>query len=170
MEKQVTFSTHITQQEFTRFNYYTFYSQPIGIILTIIGVGMWIAVLYYFFNPTIMGDQFPLTQLIFAIFATILMPLFIYRNARKNYHKKSRIIEEMHYFLNEDWIEIKGETFQSKLNWEKIYKVKETKSWFLIYTSKVVSYVIIKNDLNKEQLLVFRTIIQKIPNLKTSLK
>ncbi len=62
----------------------------------------------------------------------------------------------------------KGETFQSKLEWYKTYKVWEIQDWFLIYQSNLVFNLIPKRYFADNQLIEFRDLLRKasIPKLK----
>lgn len=83
MNRYLEINTHLTWDEFKNFNLSLWYRKPAGIFLTIIGIGMLLLVLIYPFAPSITSGKFPLTQLIFGLSFTLLLPYWIYRSAKK---------------------------------------------------------------------------------------
>ena len=169
MNRYLEINTHLTWGEFKNFNLSLWYRKPAGIFLTIIGIGMLLLVLIYPFAPSITSGKFPLTQLIFGLSFTLLLPYWIYRSAKKNYDTNSRINENITYKFDTEWIEIKGESFDAKLTWNKINKVVETKSSFVIYTTEMTVSIVPKKDMSSEQIIELSNMIKRIPNLKMQL-
>ena len=66
--------------------------------------------------------------------------------AKRNYQNNQRITETITYNFLEDCLEISGESFTSKLSWDKFYKVTETKNWILIWQSSRMANVLPKRD------------------------
>lgn len=82
--------------------------------------------------------SFVLPLLIFAVF--ISLTTFI--GAKITYRSNSRIKEAIEYVFGNEYLEVKGESFSSKLTWEKIHKVTKTKNWLLIWQNRQVANVI----------------------------
>lgn len=159
----------LTWEDIWKYNVYGVYTKPIIIFITVIGFMMWGIVLSHSFGGRFMGETFPLQQLLFAIFFTVIIPLSIFWNARKSYRSNNRNNERIEYEFDNRWIALKGDSFESKLTWKKIHKVKETKLWFLIYASKVVAYIVPKRNMSEVEILELRKIIQSIPSLNFTL-
>lgn len=171
MNQILKLETKLSWKDYKNFNFYSFYVKPISIFITVIGVLMWSVVLFYFLGyHAIANDLFPSQQLIFAILMTIFLPGLIFWNAKRTFNANARFNESIYYTFDNTWIELKGESFESKFTWKKILKVKETKSWFLIFSNKVVANIIPKKGMTNEEILVLRKIIKSVPNLKSSLQ
>ncbi len=160
MNQPLSIKTKLTYPEYRAFNLYNLYTRPTGILLTFIGLMMWGVVLLYLVGYLDTSGQFPLQQLIFAIGMTVLVPGFTIWKTKRIYDSNIRFKEEMVYTFDETWIQVKGESFESKLTWEKMYKIKETKSWFLIYQNKIAANVIPKKGMNAQQLKQLRSLIK----------
>lgn len=169
MDKKLSFETHISWEDFKKFNFYALYGQPVGMFSLFIGAIMWFALGFYFMQDA-PSKKFPAFQVGIALATTVLIPLFTYWNAKRNYQINSRAIERMQYEIDEEWISIKGDTFDSRMTWDKMHKVIETKSWFLIYQNKVAANIIVKKDLTTEQLATFRAIVRNVADLEAKLR
>jgi hypothetical protein len=62
-----------------------------------------------------------------------------------------------------------GETFKIENFWNETFKIKETKSWFLIYQKKNTAFPIIKVDLKDHQYNELKALFNSL-NIKKSLK
>ncbi len=54
---------------------------------------------------------------------------------------------------------MEGESFNAKLSWNKIYKVKETKNWILIFQSRQVANLILKSDIWDGEMIELKRIL-----------
>lgn len=90
------------------------------------------------------------------IFAPVVMTCFF---AILNYKTNRRSGEPLEYILGDDYLSIKGESFNTQLSWEKIYKVTQTKQWIFIWHNRLVA-----NPISKQNLLA-----SDIDSLKTTL-
>lgn len=170
MEKELKVHTILTWEEFRNFNFYSLYRTPVGIFLFIVGLGMWCVVISYLLGAFPTASDFPWLQLLFAVWMTLLVPIFAYTSAKKGYASNSRIKESITYEFDGKWIAIKGESFETKLTWDKIYKVVEAKQFFLIYPQKKIANILPKKDMTGKDQLSFREIVKGIPNLNHKLK
>lgn len=72
--------------------------------------------------------------------------------------------QELHQLrLSEKEIEQKGSSFQVTRSWRSIYRVKETKRWFLIYTQHNSALPIFKSQLQPNQIEAIRTLLKTVP-------
>jgi len=166
MDKKLELKTQLLLEDVRRFTFHTVFKRA-GWMLLFIGAMMWIAVLLYFLGLGV--EEFPVAQLGLAVGATIVLPGFLYFGTAKSYNSNNRFKEPVYYTIDETWIEMRGSSFETKLTWDKMHSVKETKSWFLIYSNKHLANIIPKRDLTLEETRELRTIIKSVSNLKSSL-
>ena len=80
-----------------------------------------------------------------------------------------RVYEKIAYKFDLKNIYVKAESFEGYLDWSHIQQVIETKSFFLLYQSKVGASIIPKNAFSDEQASDFRDLITTIPDLKNNI-
>jgi len=166
MNNTLKFDIRLGIKDYISYNFYSLYKKPIIIFATILGICLWFVVLLYYLDAFNFGlNEFPNSQLLMAIFFTILFPVFVYFNAVYRYKSNPRYQKLLVHEFDTEWIKIKGESFESKLTWESIYIVKETKNWFLIFTSKYVANIIPLSQLNPDQIIKFRAMAKKVKKL-----
>jgi hypothetical protein len=59
--------------------------------------------------------------------------------------------ETMNLEFTQEWMNLKGESFESKLRWKIFVKFLETKNLFLLYHSKIVFNMIPKRAFNSDE-------------------
>jgi hypothetical protein len=168
--ENVSISTKLNADEYVRVNFYMLYRKILAIFLFGIGAIMLLIILYYYLIDPSHFESFPFYQFIFGIYATVGMPLGTYWAARRSFRNNPRLQETILYTIDHEFIELKGESFNSKLTWEKIYKVTETKRWMLIWQTKSLANVLPKKDFDTKSLTQFKSLIRGISGLKTNMK
>jgi hypothetical protein len=104
---------------------------------------MFITAVLYFLGLPIPFNETPFFPIFFGIF-TMLLPVFIYINSKKNFATHARLHEQIIYEFNEDKILMTGESFKAEMDWTKLYRIDELSNWILIYQSKTIANVIPK--------------------------
>jgi hypothetical protein len=94
----------------------------------------------------------------------------VYMNAKSSYKSDGRISETITYEFDEEKIQVIGESFNSKLTWNKIYSVTENKDWVLIWQNRQIANVVPKRDFKDGELRTFKSIIKLQSGLKNKLK
>ncbi len=145
----------LTKQDFIKLNFILLYGKlsmklytvfiALG-ILTAIGVAM-----FYQFNSFI--------YVIGPFVMLIALPLLTYFGAVRNYTANNRITETIEYHFDNEYLSLKGESFNSQLSWGKIYKVTHIKNWILIWQNKQVSNPIPKGNISEEQIGELKAIL-----------
>jgi len=105
----------------------------------------------YFLKIFIYGVIFILVFLPYVIFVSHLNS----KKSRKTYGKTI-------YNFTTEWIKVSGETYIREDLWTSIYKVKELKTWLIIYISKASAYYLKKTAFSDEQLNKFRELLKTI--------
>ena len=87
--------------------------------------------------------------------------MLTYFGAKKNYKTNQRITENIEYQFGEDNLIVKGESFNSQLTWNKIYKVTQTKNLVLIWQNRQVANAIPKRDIWEGQIEELKIILDR---------
>ncbi len=96
--------------------------------------------------PSTALGKFSISRLTTPLIVVAFLPAVTYFAAKKNYSSNQRIQEPIEYLFEKDYLVIQGESFNSRLTWDKIYRVTETKKWILIWQSKQIANAIHKSD------------------------
>ncbi|UFH31494.1 YcxB family protein [Chryseobacterium sp. C-71] len=91
------------------------------------------------------------------IFFIIVRSYFRLKNA---FYSNKKIQEEIIYTFTDEKVQTKGETFEGDFTWNTVFKVKETKNWFLIYQSKLTMNMVPKKDFSDRQISELRNMIK----------
>lgn len=68
-------------------------------------------------------------------------------------------MEKISYEITEKYIRIKGESFNSAMDWTKIFKILELKNWILIYQNEQAATIIPKVAFG-EKISEFRNMVK----------
>lgn len=147
----------LTEKDFINANFVLLYSKLsikifTGFILLFLMVS--IANSFYFSKDSSSSMLPPLIML-------IVFPLMTYLGAKRNYKANKRAGETIEYDFNETNLSIKGESFNSQLSWDKIYKVTQTKNWILIWQTRQVANIISKKDIWEGEISDLKNILDK---------
>lgn len=165
----ITVESKLTFNDYLKLMYVLTYRKSLIVIITTVGVLSLIMSLLYFGGVKMPYDGPPYSQLVFGILIVFLFPASVYVSAKKMFASSARLQEHITYEFTEDLIRVTGESFKSEMNWEKIYKIVELKSWFLIYQNKSVANLISKTTLGDQQ-GAFKKLIQSKLNVKQKLR
>jgi hypothetical protein len=92
------------------------------------------------------------SQIIVPLIMMIALPLLTYISAKRGFKSNQRISETIEYQFEQDFLSMKGETFNAQLSWEKIHKVTKTKNWILIWQNSQMANPIHKRDVQESQI------------------
>ena len=163
---KITLETKMTMDDFIKVNYHLLYRKWSMKIITGIGVVMLVLIATSYSTY----DQFPFIQLVFGLLMVFGIPISVYFTARRNYKSNSRISETINYEFDDTNIQLTGESFNSRLTWEKIYSVTENKDWILVWQNRQVANVIPKRYFNNDTLTMFKAIVNGQKGLKNKMK
>lgn len=116
------------------------------------------------------GDTFPYSNIAFGTLLTVVMPVVIYVQARRNFATNARLHETIRYEFTREHITVRGESFSSVLTWEKTYKVEELREWMLIHQNKYVANILPKTAFTAGQLESFKELLCFFPSIKVRLR
>jgi hypothetical protein len=103
--------------------------------------------------------------------AVVFLALFafsIFNNAKRHYQNNPRIRQETTYDFTDKGVSISKEGFASIIKWNEIIRIRKKAGLILIWQNKLVANVISIKDVNAEQLLDIKALIQK-KNIQSNL-
>ncbi len=109
-------------------------------------------------------------QLFLGIYFLLFLPALIYFKCRNAFRTKNRFTERIVWTVDFEWIAMKGESFETKMTWDKIYQVVETKEVFLVYQTKLQANIISKREMSQEQVQGLRKVVKGILALRHKLR
>ena len=157
--KAMIVEAKLERKKYLKLMYLMVYRKPVIIFLTIIGIVMFIGSIAYVLGYRDLHTDPPYVPGVFGFFIVFVIPYSILRNANKNFSSNGRLQEKIVYEFTSDLIKIKGHSFTTEMDWEKIYKVLELKNWILVYQNKYIFNVIPKKSFG-EHLTEFKIIIR----------
>jgi hypothetical protein len=148
--------TKLTQADFIKTNFALLYKKPRTWVNIAITIGL---AIYY---ATIAGEDSLYVYVIAIPFfiLVVLPPLATWFISKKNYTSNQRITETIEYQFDKDNLVVKGESFQSQLSWDKIYKVTQTKLCILIWQSRASANFIPKRDIWEGDIIELKEILE----------
>ena len=160
--------TKLDFKRYIRLMYTLTYRKPIMIFLTIVGFTMFIGSIFYFLGFNVPVDSPPYFQIVFGFFIIAILPFSIYRGGKKNFSTNGRLQEKIIYEITDEKIKQIGETFNSDMDWTKIYKILELNDWILIYQNRQIANLITKDSFG-DNLYDFRELV-KSKGIKAKLR
>ncbi len=145
----------LTEKDFIDVNFILLYSKiSMKIFTAIIIFMLFLSLLTAIWLPAI-----SFSQVIIPFVMLLIIPLMTYFTAKKNYSSNQRINETIEYQFEKDDLLMKGESFNSKLSWGKVYKVSQTKNWILIWQNGQIANPIPKRDIEDGQIKSLKIIL-----------
>lgn len=144
------FTVKIPQNEYVRLLFAITYRKPTVLYITFLAVGM----IGFYFLDTDMTFY-----ILFFCLLGAYLPIGIYRNAVSTYKSTKALHESVTYEITSSFISMNGESFNSTLHWKTLYRVREIKGWFLLYTTRSTALIIPKKVFNSnEEINTFRNL------------
>ncbi|MBC3541124.1 YcxB family protein [Rufibacter sediminis] len=165
---RISLTTQLSEQEYIKANLYLVYRKWTGKFFLGMGLFTLLCVLFLYFTGAL--TDIPWVGLLFGFYFTLGFPGQIYFAAKKSYKTDKRVSEPMVYDFNRENIQITGESFQTKLSWDKVYSLTESKAWVLLWSTPQVANIIPKRDFSPAQLRFFKEIAQAQKGPKNFLK
>ncbi len=161
------FSANIEFRTFLKLTYTLAYRKVLNVLLVAIGVLLLLLALVYAFTYFFTEYSHPgmptdiMTLLAVGISSLLLTPLSEFWRIKRMFSSNSLIRDRIFYHISHESVNISGESFDSVLKWSSLWKVLETRQWFLLYQSRDIFTPIPKDAMTNEQVDEIRTIIQR---------
>lgn len=171
---QITFSQKLDFQKFFWFTLRYTFTRPFLLILQIVW-GLMIA--FLLLGVLLTGD--PPEQswemlrpfLVMMGFLYIFYPLLVYFIHRNAFNTNEILKNTVQYDISSQGISTKGDSYQSQMGWNKVYKVKEYKDRFLVFLSRRQAIHFEKGNFpSVADIEIFKSIVRLQPNVKVSKK
>jgi hypothetical protein len=147
--------TKLTEKDFINATFVVSLNKPsMKIFLGIMFLGSVLAIINAIFLPDTTYQTFIVPLIILTVF-----PLITYFTAKKNFAANTRSGEMVEYIFGDNDLVMHGESFNSQLSWEKIYKVTQTKNWILIWQNKQFANLIPRRDIWEGQIEELKEIL-----------
>ncbi|MFZ7116802.1 MAG: YcxB family protein [Bacteroidota bacterium] len=72
--------------------------------------------------------------------------------------------------VSKEDFKIKGESFYLELIWDKVFKIVEHSQCFLIYQNNLSAVIILKKDLNPDEMIEIRNIFSQFSGIPVDIK
>ncbi len=169
--KTIQLSVQIPQKQFVLFSYYQFYTKPLILLAHIIITVTLLANIYLYLQGEPQPNFARNTFLVVAVTA-ILLPYSLYSQFVRKYKKNPLLYGNTNYEFSTSKVKMKNsQSGENSMGWEKLHKIKEYKSWFLLYIDKYTAAYVPKNSFQSEQQIEqLKQLINNKKNLKKSLK
>lgn len=161
------FDIKLSVGDMYRFSMYHAYSGVHGIASVII------AVLVFFVAGKTYGSvemMYTVLYIIFGILFLIYMPLSLYLKAKRQITSTEVFKEPLHFTVTEEKITSSQKEESADLPWDQIYKVVETKSNILVYSSRINAFVLPKEQIGGEYAALREIMKKKLPGYRLKLK
>lgn len=161
------FDVTLTVEDMYRFSMYHTYSGVHGIASVII------AVLVFFVAAKTYGDvelMYTLLYILFGVLFLVYMPFSLYLRAKRQIASSEVFQKPLHFTVTEEKITSSQSGETADLPWEQIYKVVETKSNILVYSSRINALVLPKNQIAGEYDAFRKIMEEKLPGYRLKLK
>lgn len=142
--EEISFSVKMTPIEVFKFTLYHSYhklSGLIGILLSLIAL----VILIVSFSE--LDDRNKTILTIVALWFTILEPLTLFFRARTQVKKNKAYQKPLEYLMNSEGITVSQDEQQQTIAWDKLMKIVETKTQYLVYSSRIHAFVFPKKSI-----------------------
>lgn len=172
----VQVNSQLSQQDFLKFNFSHFFGKLfVRIFFGVFGIIALMSLLSFILISLTSYEQAnPVEQLmpVFIISAILGLTCWsVYSQSKRVYTTTNAVHEPIAYTFSNAGVHVKGKSFESELSWSNMYKIVETKEYFVFYQNNVVANLVPKKSFDsKEQIHALRSLIASQPNLKQKLK
>ena len=113
---------------------------------------------------------FDITSILIVLGVILLTMLFIpILTAKKIYKQNKMFHEKWTYHLDNEKITFTSETTNSTTGWNRLFKITETQTFFLLWHDSMVANFLDKKMFTEEEIIEFRKFVNSLP-IKKELK
>lgn len=146
-KKEIKFSVQMTVKEIYKFTMYHVYHSSSGVFGVILSIIAWIVLLTSF---STLSDQSRTILFLVAAWFIIFDPVILFFRSRGQVKRNKTYQKPLNYCVNQEGITVSQGEEKQTVAWENFIKVIETKSQFLVYSSRVHAFIFPKKDIAKE--------------------
>jgi hypothetical protein len=165
----MTIKTRISFKEYLGLLYGLAYRKPLMIVLLSFALFLLLWILTYYLHLLRLPEP-GYFQFISLGLIIIVQPLVIYSTIWGVYYSSNVLRETLEIEVTADEIKLKGESFYTRIAWEKMYKIVETRNWYLVYQNSLSAIIIPKRFFHDDEESAFRNLLLTIPDIQLHLK
>lgn len=166
-KKSVTFSVKMTAKEVYRYTLYHVYHGFSGIFGLCLSL---IALVNLIVNFNNMSDQAKTVMIIIALWSTVIDPLMMKSRCKAQFKRTKAYENPLQYCIDEQGVTVSQNEENQTIEWEKLCKIVETKSQFLVYSSRIHAFIFPKSMLDGQAELVKQLILDYTKHTGIQLK
>lgn len=166
-QSEVRFSVQMTAKEIYKFTIYHTYHGFSGLL----GLGLsLLALVNIIFNFSEMTDQNRVIMIIVACWFTILEPFMMIGRSRSQVKRTKAYQKPLQYLIDENGITVMQEEESQTIAWDKMMKIIETNSQFLVYSSRIHAFIFPKSAMENQTDTLKQLILQYTEGTGVQLK
>lgn len=161
------FDVNLTAQDMFRFNIYHTYHSFRGVILVALPV------LLLALTVLSWGKMGTVTSMVYIGLCLVLVayvPVSLWLNANAQFKRTQALQNTQHFAIDDTGVTISQEGEEATLAWAQIYKVVETGSSLLVYSTRINAYVFPIRDLGEKKEAVARIMQEHLESYRLKLK
>lgn len=166
-EERITFSVQMTVKEVYRFTMYHVYHSFSGIFGICLSLVAMINLLLFFDT---MADQTRVVMSIIAAWYILLEPVIMLSRAKGQVKRNKSYQQPLDYQVDETGITVSQNEESQTVPWEGLMKVVETKSQYLVYSSKIYAFIFPKAEVGEQCDALEKMILKYSDGTKIRLK
>lgn len=147
-QDSITFSVQMTEKEVYRYTLYHVYHSFSGIFGLCLSA---IAIANLIMNFSSMSDQAKTIMIIIALWSTVLDPLMMKSRCKSQFKRTKAYQKPLQYRLDSDGVTVSQDEESQTLAWDKLVKVVETGSQFLVYSSRIHAFIFPKSMMDGQE-------------------
>lgn len=167
-----SFDIKVEKEDLRRFNLYVHFHRVLGPVLVLAGIAIIFAGLFTT-NTTQDRIVIPLIGLLVLVYPV----LSLWIRASMAMERNPVFSEPLHYSLEDEGIRMHtdvdlgfGNDRESKLRWENVYKVCETKTMLMVFSNNINAFLMPKKDLGDKVGKIKEIISDKVDDHRLELK
>lgn len=146
-QESITFSVQMTVKEIYRFTIYHVYHGFSGIFGLCLSLAALVNLIVSFDS---LSDQGKAIMTIVAAWFTVLEPLMMLWRAKGQVKRNASYKQPLNYTVNNEGITVSQNEERQTIPWERLVKIVETHSQYLIYSSKIHAFIFPKSAIGEQ--------------------
>lgn len=166
-KKSITFSVQMTEKEVYRYTLYHVYhgfSGLLGLCLSLI------AIVNLVLNFNDMSNQAKTVMIIIALWSTVIDPIMMKSRCKSQFNRTKAYKNPLQYRIDEQGVTVSQNEESQTIAWEHLMKIVETKSQFLVYSSRIHAFIFPKNMLDGQIEDMEQLVLEYTKNTRVQLK
>ncbi len=149
MEKDaIKFSVQMTEKEVYRYTLYHVYHSFSGIFGLCLSA---IAIVNLALNFNEISDQAKTILIIIGLWSTVLDPLMMKSRCKSQFKRTKAYEKPLQYCVDANGVTVSQNEESQTIAWDKLLKVVETKSQFLVYSSRIHAFIFPKSMMDGQE-------------------